>query len=55
MTKERALQLLTIDPHGPNNMRCNQTLANIQEFHDAFDVKEGNEMFKVAEKRVDIW
>jgi predicted metalloendopeptidase len=30
--KERALQLVTLDPHGPNEMRCNGTLSNVPEF-----------------------
>ena len=30
--KERALQLVTLDPHGPNELRCNGTLSNVQEF-----------------------
>lgn len=55
ITKERALQLLTLDPHGPNEMRCNGPLSNIPEFHEAFGVEEGSNMFKPAEVRVDIW
>jgi putative endopeptidase len=53
--KERALQLVTLDPHGPNEMRCNGPLSNMTEFHEAFDVKEGDPMWKDQEKRVDIW
>lgn len=30
--KERAMQLVTLDPHGPNEMRCNGTLSNVPEF-----------------------
>ena len=55
ITKERSLQLLTIDPHGPNEMRCNGPLANMQEFHEAFDVKHGDPMHLPKEQRVDIW
>ena len=55
MTKERSLQLLTLDPHGPNEMRCNGPLSNIQEFLEAFEIPEDSPMFKVKEKRVDIW
>jgi putative endopeptidase len=55
-TKERALQMLTLDPHGPNNMRCNQTVANIADFHTAFEVPEDSKMmFIPQDKRVDIW
>mmetsp|Transcript_14708 Transcript_14708/g.31952 ORF Transcript_14708/g.31952 Transcript_14708/m.31952 type:complete len:713 (+) Transcript_14708:123-2261(+) len=55
ITKERALQLLTIDPHGPNDMRCNGPLSNISEFHEAFSVTATDPMYKEAEARVDIW
>ena len=53
--KERALQLLTLDPHGPNEMRTNSPLSNISEFHEAFGVKEGDPMYKMVGERVDIW
>ena len=55
ITKERSLQLLTLDPHGPNEMRCNGPLSNMPEFHEAFDVKEGDPLYLPVEKRVDIW
>jgi putative endopeptidase len=53
--KERALQLLTLDPHGPNEMRTNSPLSNIEEFHQAFGVKEEDPMHKPKGGRVDIW
>jgi len=55
ITKERALQLLTIDPHGPNPSRCNGPLSNMEEFHEAFDVPENSIMFIAKGQRVDIW
>lgn len=55
ITKERSLQLLTLDPHGPNDMRCNGPLSNISAFHAAFDIPEGTPMFKPTKERVDIW
>jgi putative endopeptidase len=55
VTVDRALQLLTIDPHGPNEMRCNGPLSNMPEFHEAFGVPTGSPMFRALEKRVDIW
>ena len=53
--KDRAIQLLFIDPHGPNELRCNGTLSNIAEFMEAFDIKEGDAMYVPVELRVDIW
>lgn len=55
ITEERALQLLTLDPHGPNELRCNGPLSNIPDFHEAFKIPEGSPMFKPRENRVDIW
>uniref|UniRef100_A0A7S1B631 Peptidase M13 C-terminal domain-containing protein n=1 Tax=Corethron hystrix TaxID=216773 RepID=A0A7S1B631_9STRA len=55
ITKERALQLITIDPHGPNSMRCNGVVSNMAEFHKAFDVGESDAMFCPENTRVDIW
>jgi len=55
VTQERALQLLTLDPHGPNPMRCNGPLSNMAEFHEAFDVPVGSPMYKEKNIRVDIW
>lgn len=53
--KERALQLVTLDPHGPNELRCNGPLSNIQEFLEAFGIVEGDPMFRPESERVDIW
>ena len=53
--KDRSIQLLTLDPHGPNELRCNGTLSNIEEFIKAFDIKEGDAMYVPIELRVDIW
>lgn len=55
ITKERSLQLLTLDPHGPMEMRCNGPLSNMPEFHEAFDVPPGAPMWKDPALRVDIW
>jgi len=55
ITKDRALQLITIDPHGPNEMRCNGPLSNIAEFLEAFNIPEDSIMFRPEGNRVDIW
>ena len=52
---ERALQLLTLDPHGPNEYRVNGPLTNMAEFHDAFGGKTGDPMWRDESDRVDIW
>lgn len=55
ITKERSLQLLTVDPHGPNSMRCNGVVSNMPEFHTAFAVGDADAMFRPEHARVNIW
>ncbi len=52
---EMAAQLLAIDPHAPNEFRCNVIAANVGEFYEAFDVEEGSKMWIAPEDRVMIW
>ncbi|MGN6680519.1 MAG: M13 family metallopeptidase, partial [Streptosporangiaceae bacterium] len=35
---EEVIRLLAIDPHSPNEFRCNQIVRNLDEFYAAFDV-----------------
>ena len=55
VSKEHALKMLTIDPHGPNEYRTNGPLANMPEFHAAWGVADGATMCCAAAERVDIW
>ena len=52
---EMAAQLLAIDPHPPNEFRCNVIAANVDEFYEAFEVEEGSNMWIAPEDRVTIW
>lgn len=57
-TKSRDEALRTqikTDPHSPGMVRATQPLLNIQAFYDAFDIKEGDDMYLAPEKRVSIW
>jgi len=54
-TKERALKLLTIDPHGPNEWRTNGPLSNLPQFHEAFGVGPGDALYRAPDTRVMIW
>ncbi|WP_417555191.1 M13 family metallopeptidase [Microbacterium sp.] len=49
------IRLLTIDPHSPNEFRCNQIVSNIDAFYDAFGVDEGDALHLPKEQRVTIW
>ncbi len=53
--EELARRYLVIDTHSPGNFRCNGTVVNMPEFIAAFDVKEGDGMWKAPEEQVKIW
>ncbi|MDR3047683.1 MAG: M13 family metallopeptidase, partial [Bacteroidales bacterium] len=43
------------DPHSLGKWRVNGTLPHIGPFYDAFNVKEGNNMYLAPENRAEIW
>jgi putative endopeptidase len=49
------IRLLSIDPHSPNEFRCNQIVRNIPDFYTAFDVTEQDALWLAPEERVTIW
>ena len=51
---EMVKRLLT-DPHSPSRYRANGPVTNIEAFYKAFDVKEGDELFRPKESRIKIW
>ncbi|WP_374569013.1 M13 family metallopeptidase [Ideonella sp.] len=53
--EERAMQLLTTDPHSPPEFRANGAAVNHDGFHEAFGTKVGDKMFKAPEDRIRIW
>ena len=52
---EEALRLLSIDPHSPNEFRCNQIVRNIDVFYSTFDVAPTDALWLDPEDRVTIW
>ena len=46
---------LATDPHSPGEFRCNQILKNLTEFHNAFELQEGDGLFMPEQERVRIW
>ena len=52
---ERALQLLTTDPHSPSAFRANGAAVNHDGFHAAFETQPGDKMFKPPADRIRIW
>jgi putative endopeptidase len=52
---ETAAQLVLTDPHSPGIYRANAPITNIDAWYEAFDVKEGDKMFKPKNERTKIW
>ena len=52
---EEILSRTKTDPHSLGRWRVNATLRNIEEFMQAFGVKEGDAMYRPVEERVIIW
>ena len=44
-----------VGPHAPGNFRAVGPLVNLQEFYDAFGIKEGDPMWRKPEHRAKIW
>jgi putative endopeptidase len=49
------LRLLTIDRHSPPEFRCNGPVSNLNDFYEAFGVKEGDKLYRPPAERVKIW
>jgi endothelin-converting enzyme len=47
--------ILLTDPHLPGLYRINGVVINMSEFYEAFDVKEGDRLYKTEEDRIKIW
>lgn len=55
ITDEEIARRTKLDVHSLGNNRTNATLRNFQIFFDAFDIKEGDAMYRPVEERVQIW
>jgi putative endopeptidase len=56
VTREaEAIRRLTVDVHSPPDLRCNAVVTNLDAFHEAFGVQEGDVLFRSPEHRVRIW
>ncbi len=52
---EEVIRLISIDPHSPNEFRCNQIVRNIDEFYETFGVTETDSLWLDPKERVTIW
>ncbi|MCF2585879.1 M13 family metallopeptidase [Brevibacterium sp. UCMA 11752] len=55
MRTEERVRRLSIDPHAPEEFRCNQVVKNMTAFHDTYGVGESDGMYLPPEERVTIW
>ena len=53
--KEEIHKRLITDPHSPPIFRVNGVVTNLKEFYDAFNVNEGDKLWKDKEDRINIW
>ena len=49
------IRRLAIDPHSPEEFRCNQIVRNLDEFYRAFDVSATDDLWIEPADRVRIW
>ena len=52
---EEVIRLLAIDPHSPNEFRCNQIVRNLDEFYATFELSESDALWLDPSERVTIW
>ncbi|GAA6139461.1 M13 family peptidase [Arenicella sp. 4NH20-0111] len=55
IVEESMRNRVATDPHSPGEFRALGSLSNMDEFYEAFGVKEGDAMYLPPEKRVKIW
>ena len=55
MRTEERVRRLSIDPHSPEEFRCNQVVKNMTAFHDTYGVTETDGMYLAPDQRVTIW
>ncbi|MBR5735551.1 MAG: M13 family metallopeptidase [Bacteroidales bacterium] len=55
ITDEEKARLTNMDVHSLARNRVNVSIRNFQTFFDAFDIKEGDPMFRPESERVHIW
>ncbi|UFU04072.1 peptidase M13 [Ruania suaedae] len=53
--EQEALRLLSIDPHSPDEIRCNAPVRNLDEFVETFGVQPGDKLWLDPAERVRIW
>ena len=55
ITKQEILRRTKTDPHSLGINRVNVAVRNLEPFFKAFNIKEGDKMFRPEQDRVTIW
>ncbi len=53
--EDELVRRLLTDPHSPSRYRANGPVSNLDAFYDAFEVKEGDALWKPEQERIRIW
>jgi putative endopeptidase len=54
-TPQTLRQRIIVDPHSPNEYRCNGPLSDFPPFYEAFGCKPGDPMYRTDTERAKIW
>ena len=54
-TEQYLRHQVKIDPHSPGKIRSFAPLTNLDAFYKAFDIKEGDKLYRAPQDRVRIW
>jgi putative endopeptidase len=54
-TPQQLRQWIIVDPHSPNEYRCNGPLSDFLPFYEAFGCKPGDPMYRPENERAKIW
>ena len=55
MRPEEVRRRVATDPHSPDEFRCNQVVRNLNEFYEAFSVKQSDALYLPESERIRIW
>ena len=53
--EEELIKRLETDEHSPSRYRVNGPVSNLEAFYEAFELKEGDALWKPTEERIRIW
>jgi len=52
---EALMQRLMVDPHSPEELRCNVPLSNIEAWYKAFNIQPTDKLYRPADTRASVW